>query len=113
MADFDIKVIELSRVKESECYAKKIEYSEYWNAHGKHVKFSDKNIITFEQPKKFELFRVTRKFMFEYVPEQVYDFLELYADGVQCGATMGVTGEITCYKALKTKIKLDICIGSG
>ena len=55
-----------------------------------------------------ELYKEVKEYNFEFVPKQTYEFLELYFNGYKL-----YKGEITLFRELKTKIKLEVCVGAG
>ncbi len=103
--DLDIKTI--SRELVCEGFTKKVECKNYWDSHGTKVWQADTQ-HAFDFPKKFELYREVREYNFEYVPKQTFEFLFLYIEGKLLDV-----GEITEFRELKTKVKLQCCIGAG
>ena len=103
--DLDIKVI--SRELVAEGYTKKVECNNYWDSHGKAIPWG-KEVYNLERLKKYELYREVREYHFEYVPTQTWEFLFLYIDGEKLEV-----GEITKCTELKTKVKLEVCVGAG
>ena len=105
--DLDIKTISRELVYSG--YTKKVECRYYWDSHGdKVMDFQPAETFKYDEPKKFELYREVREYNFEYVPAQTWDFLEFYIDGKRIDV-----GEVTCFKELKTKVKLEVCVGAG
>lgn len=106
---FDLDIKTISRELEMEGYTKKVEIRYYWDSHGKKVwDFQPAETRKYTESKKFELYREVREYHFEYVPTQTWDFLLLYIDGEKLDL-----GEITSVQELKTKIKLEVCVGAG
>lgn len=99
--------IELGREKVSECFTKRIECKNYWNAHGK-PHYMEPSVYIFDQPKRVELYQVHGKYICKYTPDFEVNFFDLYVDGVPLSC-----GEIIEYQPLKTKVKLLCCVGSG
>ena len=103
----EIKSRELSRTLLTCGATKKIDCTRYWDSHGKRVKYEPKQ-YKFDEPKKFELIKVVREEEFPYTGTHVSEFWYLYVDGQKYDI-----GEIMSYQVLKTKLKLDICVGAG
>jgi hypothetical protein len=99
---------ELSRELLYEGYTAKVECKNYWDSHGKRVEYEPTQ-HKFDSPKKFEIWKVcgeTSYSTFDYVHQ--WEYWHLYIDGKKLDV-----GEIMSYKALKTKLKLDCCVGAG
>lgn len=91
-----------------EGYIPKVECTNYWDSHGKRVEY-DPTLHKFSEPKKFEIWKVlgeTKYATIDYVHQ--WEYWELYIEGERLDV-----GEIMSYKVLKTKLKLDCCIGAG
>jgi hypothetical protein len=104
---FDIDIKTISRELVCEGYTKKVYCKNYWNSHGTKVWQADTQ-YAFDREKKFELYREVREYNFEYVPKQTFEFLLLDIEGERFDV-----GEITSFRELKTKVKLECCIGAG
>lgn len=103
----DVKLI--SRELVTEGYTKRVDFRYYWDSHGKKVwDFKPAEAIKYDKPKKFELYREVREYHFEYVPTQTWEFLCFYVDG-----QLVDYGEITSFRELKTKVKIEACVGAG
>ena len=99
---------ELSRELLCEGYIPKVECTNYWDSHGKRVEYEPTQ-HKFDSPKKFEIWKVlgeTSYSTLDYVHQ--WEYWHLYIDGEKLDV-----GEIMSYKVLKTKIKLDVCVGAG
>jgi hypothetical protein len=105
--DTDIKII--SRELVAEGFTKRVDCRYYWDSHGNKVwDFQPADSFKYSEPKKFELYREIREYHFEYVPTQIWEFLFLYIDGEKIDV-----GEIASFEELKTKVKLQCCVGAG
>ena len=85
----------------------KVDCKNYWDSHGKRVEYAPTQ-HKFDRQKKFEIYREVWEYYFDFVPTQTWEFWHLYIDGEKLDL-----GEITRYEVLKTKLKLDVCIGAG
>lgn len=101
--------IELSREKVYDCEKKRIDINAYWDSHGKQIPWEGSRVLKYEEDKHLELYRVKRRIETEYVKPYEYDDLELFIDGER----LCEVGQITCFKELKTKVRLDCCVGAG
>lgn len=105
---FDTEVKEFSRELLYEGYTKKIEASKYWNSHG-HRSDWGKEEITFDKPKKIQVIEVKGE---TYIKDLDYteDWTKwiILVDGEELKI-----GWPTSYHALKTKFKVDFCMGTG
>lgn len=105
----DLEIRDLSKELVAEGYTTKVDCKNYWDAHGeRHYDFKAPTRYKFDRLKKFELYRVKKEYQFKYTGPTVYEFLFLYIDGEKLDV-----GEITEFRELKTKIKLDVCVGAG
>lgn len=104
----DIKTKEISRELLVEGYTKKVECKNYWDAHGKRIEYAP-TMHTFDCEKKFEIYKVITE---TFYPSLDYthnaEWWKLYVDGEYFDL-----GELMGYNVLKTKLKLDVCIGAG
>lgn len=87
---------------------KKVECTNYWDHHGERWDRA-KTQLNFDFETKYELWQEVYEYYFDFVPTQTWGFWTLYVDGKK----VEDLGEITGYHALKTKLKLDCCIGAG
>jgi hypothetical protein len=91
-----------------EGFTKKVECKNYWDSHGTRFDRADTQ-LKFDCEKKFEIYKEVYEYYFDFVPTQTWEFWHLYIDGQK----VDDLGEITSYHALKTKLKLDCCVGAG
>ncbi len=91
-----------------EGFTKKVECKNYWDSHGKRLDQADTQ-HKFDCEKKFEIYKEVYEYYFDFVPTQTWEFWNLYIDGQK----VEDLGEITSYHVLKTKLKLDCCVGAG
>jgi hypothetical protein len=99
---------DLTRELLCEGYTAKVDCTNFWDSHGKRIEYAPTQ-YKFERPKKFEIWKVTAETNYstlDYVHQ--WEYWKLYIDGEQLDV-----GEIMSYKILKTKIKLDVCVGAG
>jgi hypothetical protein len=101
--------IELSREKVYVCDTKRIDVNAYWDSHGKAIPWEGSHVWKYPEAKHLELYRVHRRIESDYVRPYEYDDLELYIDDER----LKEVGQITCFKELKTKVRLDCCVGAG
>lgn len=104
-----MKVTEISRELEREGYTKRIDIKSYWDSHGRAIPWGGDKAFKYPERKKFELYRVQKKLESEYIQPYEFEELELFIEGER----FGDIGQITCFQELKTKIKLDCCVGAG
>ena len=104
-----MQITEISRELVQEGYTKRIDIKSYWDSHGKAIPWEADKIIKYPEQKKFELYRVVNLWESEYIQPTEFEFLFLYIDGEK----LEDVGQITCMETLKTKIKLDCCVGAG
>lgn len=99
---------ELSRELLCEGYTSKVDCTNFWDAHGERIEQALTR-YNFDSPKKFEIWKVigeTHYSTINYVHQ--WEYWHLYIEGKELDV-----GEIMSYKVLKTKIKLDCCVGAG
>lgn len=99
---------DLSRKLLCEGYTAKVDCTNFWDSHGKRIECAPTQ-HKFDRQKKFEIWEVTgetRYSTLDYVHQ--WEYWKLYIDGKELDV-----GEIMSYKILKTKIKLDVCVGAG
>lgn len=106
----DITTKEISRTLLHEGYTKKIECKNYWDSHGKRVDYADTQ-YKFDREKKFEIWEVVTETYYPAIDlTQQYTDWRLLVEGEKLDSDMGwVMG----YDHLKTKLKLDCCVGCG
>jgi hypothetical protein len=106
----DITAKELSRELLHEGYTKKIECKNYWDSHGKRVECALTQ-YKFDCEKKFEIWCVKRE---TYYPAIDYTMQSeswyIYVEGKELDPNLGW---LMGYDHLKTKLKLDVCVGAG
>ena len=104
-----MNITETSRELISEGYTKRVDIKAYWDAHGKAIPWGEDKFFKYSGLKKYELYRVTQLCESEYLKPMEFTSLELFIDGER----LKDIGEITQFTELKTKIKLDCCVGAG
>lgn len=106
----DIITKEISRTLLLEGFTKKVECKNYWDSHGTRIECAPTQYI-FDREKKFEIWEVVTE---TYCPStnctQTCTDLELVVEGRLLGPDRG---RIMGYDHLKTKLKLDCCMGCG
>lgn len=104
----NIKTTELSRELLYEGYTMKIDCTNFWDSHGKRVEYAPTQ-HKFDREKKFEIYKVISETFYPAIPyTQQYEDWVLYIEGEKLDI-----GEMMSYRHLKTKLKLDCCIGAG
>lgn len=107
-ASISITTEELSRELLCEGYTKKIECKNYWDAHGKRIEYEPTQ-YNFDCEKKFEIWKVIIKTHYQPINlTHQSEWWYIYVDGERLSP-----GEIMGYNILKTKLKLDVCVGAG
>ena len=104
-----MEIVELHRECVYQCYANKIETKAYWDSHGKAISWDGSQKFQYDQPKKIDLYEVQKRMESEYIKPYEFTELELFVDGER----LTNIGQITQFKELKTKVKLDCCVGAG
>jgi hypothetical protein len=106
----DIKTKELSRTLLHEGYTKKVECKNYWDSHGTRVEYA-RTQYKFDREKKFEIWEVVTETYYPSIDlTQQHTDWRLLVEGEKLDPDMGwVMG----YDHLKTKLKLDCCVGCG
>lgn len=104
-----MKITETSRELIQKGYTKRVDVKAYWDSHGKAIPWDGDKIFKYPEFKEYELYRVQKKMESEYIQPYEFEELELFIDGER----LGDIGQITCFEALKTKLKLDCCVGAG
>ena len=105
----DITTKELSRKLLYEGYTKKIECKNYWDSHGTRVDW-DPTQHKFDSEKKFEIWEIETE---TYYPAINYNQTSVYWKLLVDGESLPNLGWIMGYDHLKTKLKLDCCVGCG
>lgn len=101
---------EISRELLYEGYTKKIECKNYWDSHGKRVDYADTQ-HKFDCEKKFELWSIKRETTYSSIPDYIHQDEDWYL--MVDGKMFEIEGWIMEYNHLKTKLKLDCCVGAG
>ena len=104
-----MKVTEISRKLVREGYTKRVDVKAYWDNHGKAIPWEGDQIFKYSEPKQFKLYQVERCIESEHSSPLEFTDLELFIDGER----LTDIGQITCFEELKTKLKLDCCVGAG
>lgn len=104
-----MKVIEISRELVREGYSKRVDTKAYWDSHGKAIPWDGSQIFKYSELKKYELYRVKKRLESEYIKPYEFEEIEFFIDGER----LKDIGPITRFEELKTKIKLDVCVGAG
>ena len=101
---------EISRTLLHEGFTKKVECKNYWDSHGHRVNYADTQ-YKFDCEKKFEIWEVVTETYYPAIDlTQQYTDWRLFVEGKPLDPDMGwVMG----YDHLKTKLKLDCCVGCG
>ena len=106
----NITTKEIGRTLLHEGYTKKIECKNYWDSHGTRVEYAPTQ-YKFDREKKFEIWAVETE---TYYPAlnmtQKYVDWRLLVEGETLDPNLGWLME---YDHLKTKLKLDCCVGCG
>lgn len=105
-----MKITEISRELLSEGFTKKVDCRNYWDSHGQKVwDFTAPTQHAFDRDKKYSIYRVFKRLESEYIKPYEFSELELFIEGEK----LKDLGEITLIKELKTKLKLECCVGAG
>ena len=102
-------ITELSRECVYQCYANRIDTKAYWDSHGKAIPWDGSQVFKYDRRKKVDLYKVQKRMESEYIKPYCYEEFELFVDGERLSGI----GEITQFKELKTKVRLDCCVGAG
>ena len=106
----DITTKEISRKLFYEGFTKKVECKNYWDSHGKRVEW-DPTQYKFDSEKKFEIWEVVSETYYPAIDlTQTYTDWYLKVEGKELDPNLGWLME---YNHLKTKLKLDCCVGCG
>ena len=101
---------EISRKLLYEGYTKKVDCKNYWDSHGKRVEYAPAQ-YKFDAEKKFEIWEIETETFYpalSYTQKSAY--WKLLVDGKELDPNLGWIME---YNHLKTKLKLDCCVGCG
>ena len=101
---------EISHTLLHEGFTKKVECKNYWDSHGTRVECATTQ-YKFDQEKKFEIWEVVTETHYPSINRtQIYTDWRLVVEGKPLDPNLGwVVG----YDHLKTKLKLDCCVGCG
>ena len=106
----DITTKEIGRKLLHEGYTKKVECKNYWDSHGTRVEYAPTQ-YKFDREKKFESWEVeTETFYPALNHTQRYTDWRILVEGEKLDPNLGWIME---YDHLKTKLKLDCCVGCG
>jgi hypothetical protein len=110
LGSVDITTKELSRRLLYAGYTKKIDCKNYWDSHGTKVPYAPTQ-YKFDCEKKFEIWEVVTETHYPSINHtQTYTDWRLVVEGKSLDPNLGwVVG----YDHLKTKLKLDCCVGCG
>lgn len=108
ITDLGCRNEELGRRTVLTTHTKRLDCWKYWNAHGVLHDWGT-DIIKFPELRELNVVEVSMRMHFSMLPSYDYTRLELYANGER----IKDLGEVTEVKILKTKVKLQSCIGSG
>lgn len=99
---------EISREKLCEGVTQKVECKNFWDSHGTRFEYAATQ-HQFDRPKKFEIWKVIGETFYSAIDHvHQWEYWNIYIDG-----RLLEVGELVGYRILKTKIKLDCCIGAG
>lgn len=106
----DITTKELSRSLLHEGYTKKVECKNYWDSHGTRIEYAPTQ-YKFDCEKKFEIWEVITETYYPAIDYTMkYTNWYLKVEGNELDPNIGW---IMSYAHLKTKLKLDCCVGTG
>lgn len=106
----DITTKEIGRKLLHEGYTKKVECKNFWDSHGTRVEYAPTQ-YKFDREKKFEIWEVeTETFYPALNHTQRYTDWRILVEGEKLDPNLGWIME---YDHLKTKLKLDCCVGCG
>ena len=101
---------EISRTLLHEGFTKKVECKNYWDSHGKRVEYAPTQ-YKFDREKKFEIWEVISETYYPAIDHtQIYTNWYLVVEGKDLDPNLGW---IMGYDHLKTKLRLDCCVGCG
>ena len=106
----NITTKELSRELLYEGYTKKVDCKNYWDSHGTRIEHAPTQ-YTFDTEKKFEIWEIETETYYPAIDyTQTSTYWKLLVEGKDLDPNLGW---IMGYDHLKTKLKLDCCIGCG
>ena len=106
----NITTKEIGRKLLYEGYTKKIDCTNYWDSHGKRVEYAPTQ-YKFDREKKFEIWEVETETFYPAIDyTQTTTDWRLLVEGEKLDPNLGWIEE---YNHLKTKLKLDCCVGCG
>ena len=106
----DVTSKEISRKLLYQGLTKKIECKNYWDSHGTRVEYAPTQ-YKFDREKKFEIWEIITETHYAAINNtQIYTDWKLIVDGKPLDPNLGW---IVGYSHLKTKLKLDCCVGCG
>jgi hypothetical protein len=106
----DITTKELSRSLLHDGYTKKVECKNYWDSHGTRIEYAPTQ-YKFDCEKKFEIWEVITETYYPAIDYTMkYTNWYLKVEGNELDPNIGW---IMSYTHLKTKLKLDCCVGTG
>ncbi len=101
---------EISRTLLHEGFTKKVECKNYWDSHGTRVEYAPTQ-YRFDSEKKFEIWEVVTETHYPAINHtQTYTDWKLVVEGKPLDPNLGW---VMAYDHLKTKLKLDCCVGCG
>ena len=101
---------EISRTLLHEGFTKKVECTNYWDSHGTRVEHA-KSQYKFDREKKFEIWEVVTETHYPSIGiSQQYTDWRILVEGKTLDPNLGW---VMAYDHLKTKLKLDCCVGCG
>lgn len=112
MADLklDITTKEVGRKLLHKGFTKKVECKNFWDSHGKRVDYADTQ-YKFDREKSFEIWEVVTETFYPAINfTQTYTNWHLKVEGEPLDPDLGW---IMGYDHMKTKLKLDCCVGCG
>lgn len=102
-------IIEISRELIYQCYANRIDTKAYWDSHGKAIPWDGSQIFKYDRRQKVDVYRVGKRMESEFIKPWEFDELEVFVNGER----LTNIGQVTQVTELKTKVKLDCCVGAG
>ena len=106
----DITTKEISRKLLYEGFTKKVECKNFWDSHGTRVEYAPTQ-YKFDREKKFEIWEVETETYYPAIDyTQTTTDWRLLVEGEKLDLNLGWIME---YDHLKTKLKLDCCVGCG
>ncbi len=87
----------------------RLEIHDYWDSHGTKVNWGNRE-VNFDHEAEIEI--VSKQVKYDFGPSwraQVFEIWDLLVDGKE----YNLEAELTGYRALKTKLVLQACVGAG